>query len=275
VRPIAEGTGARARRRLVHLTRHPIWWARYVWIRELRHREVSFAENPRFRDWRPMYRVARASLARLTQRPVAELDGYFSELEPLQADLLRSVGPLPSAGALMQAPLLYVLVRTLRPKRLIETGISSGYSARLILEALERNQEGHLTSIGIDVFGRTPQPGEAANPLQARRVGWLVPDSLKGRWALRIGTSEEHLPGLVVPGRRDLDLFLHDSLHQYATMRWEYTTAFPALAEGGLLASHDIHANAAWPEFLREHSMGPDEELDHDLGAVRVVAPGR
>ena len=219
-----------------------------------------------------MYRVARASIARLTQRPLSEVDGYFEELGPLQADLLESVGLLPSAGALMQAPLLYVLVRALRPKRLIETGISSGYSARLILEALDRNSDGHLTSIGIDVFGRTPQAGESANPLQARRVGWLVPDRLKARWALKIGTSEEHLPGLLAGGRRDLDVFLHDSLHQYATMRWEYSTAFLALSDSGVLASHDIHANAAWPEFVREHALAGEEELDHDLGAVRTPA---
>jgi Methyltransferase domain len=255
---------------LLHLSGHPLWWAEYVWIRELRHREVTFRQNPRFRDWRPTYRVARAPLARLAQRPVGELDAYFEELAPLQADLLGSVGPLPSAGALMQAPLLYVLVRALRPKRLIETGISSGYSARLILEAIERNGDGHLTSIGIDVFGRTPQPGEAASPLETRRIGWLVPDRLKGAWTLRVGTSEEHLPELVAGGRRDLDVFLHDSLHQYATMRWEYATAFPALSDGALLASHDIHANAAWPEFVREHRLGGDEELDHDLGAVRT-----
>src|SRR5580658_549999 len=85
-RSIAEGAGARARRRLLHLSRHPLWWAEYVWIRELRHREVTFRQNPRFRDWRPMYRVARASLARLAQRPVGELDAYFEELAPLQAD---------------------------------------------------------------------------------------------------------------------------------------------------------------------------------------------
>jgi hypothetical protein len=222
-----------------------------------------------------MYRVARGNLARLTGKPLAELDGYFSELAPLHAELLRDVGQLPTAGALIQAPLLYVIARALRPKRTIETGISSGYSARLILEALERNGEGHLASIGIDVFGRTARPGEAPTPLQNRKIGWLVPESLAHRWSLHVGTSEEHLPALVAGGRRDLDLFLHDSLHQYPTMRWEYTTAFPALADGGLLCSHDIHANRAWPEFLREHALVGDEELDHDLAAVRTPArPG-
>ncbi|MCI4355065.1 MAG: class I SAM-dependent methyltransferase [Thermoplasmata archaeon] len=216
-----------------------------------------------------MYQVSRGALERLTRRPVEELDGFFAELAPLQSDLLRSVGPLPSAGALMQGPLLYVLVRALRPRRLIETGISSGYSARLILEALARNGGGHLTSIGIDVFGRTPQPGEAPTELAARHVGWLVPDGLKDRWTLRIGPSEEQLPPLLDEGTRDLDVFLHDSLHQYATMHWEYASAWPCLSDGGLLASHDVHANRAWPDFLREQNLAGDEELDHDLGAVR------
>ena len=218
-----------------------------------------------------MYRVSRAALARLADRPVAELDGYFDELGSLQSELLRSVGPLPSAGALMQGPLLYVLVRALRPRRIIETGISSGYSARLMLEALERNQAGQLTSIGIDVFGRTPQPGEAPTALAARHVGWLVPERLKGRWSLKIGPSEEQLPPLLQTGR-DLDLFLHDSLHQYATMHWEYASAWPCLTDGGVLASHDIHANRAWPDFLREERLAGDEELDHDLGVVRRPA---
>jgi hypothetical protein len=217
-----------------------------------------------------MYHVARNALARVTGRPVAELDAYFDELTPLQADLLQSVGGLPTAGALMQGPLLYVMARALRPRRVIETGISSGYSARLLLEALERNGDGHLDSIGIDVFGATRRPGEAPTPLDQRHVGWLVPDRLKHRWSLLLGTSEEQLPPLLAGGRKDLDLFLHDSLHQYATMRWEYSTAFPALAPGGLLCSHDVHANQAWPEFLREHALAGDEELDHDLGAVRL-----
>jgi hypothetical protein len=231
---------------------------------------VLFDTNPRFRDWGPMFRVARGPLARLTGRPIDELDRAFAELAPVQAQLRAEAGALPSAGALIQAPLLYVIVRVLRPLRIIETGISSGYSARLILEALDRNGGGHLDSIGVDVFAMRPESSGPGAGLQGRHVGWLVPDRLKERWSLHIGRSEEVLPGLIVPGRRDLDVFLHDSLHQYPTMHWEYSTAFPALASQGLLASHDVHANAAWGDFLREHALHGDVELDHDLGAVRV-----
>ena len=217
-----------------------------------------------------MYRVARRSLARLTARPEVELDGLFAELEPLHAQLRSEAGPLPSAGALVQAPLLYVLVRALGARRLIETGISSGYSARLLLEALDRNGEGHLDSIGIDVFGMGRAPAAAPGGLEGRKVGWLVPDRLASRWTLHLGTSQEKLPPLLAGGARDVDLFLHDSLHQYPTMHWEYETAFPCLAPGAVLASHDVHANRAWPDFLSERRLGGDEELDHDLGVVRL-----
>jgi len=217
-----------------------------------------------------MYRVARTPMARLTGRPLDQLDRAFSELGPLYAQLRAEAGALPSAGALMQAPLLYVIVRVLRPQRIIETGISSGYSARLILEALEKNGGGHLDSIGVDVFALQKDRSATPSALEGRHVGWLVPDRLKGRWDLHVGRSDELLPPLVSPGIRDLDLFLHDSLHQYPTMHWEYSTAFPALAPGAVLASHDVHANAAWGDFLRERALPADVELDHDLGAVRL-----
>lgn len=218
-----------------------------------------------------MFRVARPGLARLTGRTPSELDALFAELVPIHAAIRAEAGPLPSAGALMQAPLLYVLVRALGSRRLIETGISSGYSARLLLEAVARNGGGHLDSIGIDVFGMSQVPRATPDGMGGRPIGWLVPERLRSNWTLHVGTSQEKLPALVA-GRDDVDLFLHDSLHQYATMRWEFSTAFPALTPGGVLASHDVQVNAAWPEFVRAQGLGGDELLDHDLGVVRRPA---
>lgn len=234
---------------------------------------MRFRVNPRFLDWRPMYRVSRTALARVAARPVAELDGYFAELGPLHRTLWDEVGALPSAGALIQAPLLYVLVRARRPARLVETGISSGYSARLILEALRRNGAGHLHSIGIDTFALRDAAHPEASGLGGRAVGWLVPPELKPWWTLHLGKSDDVLPPLVNGAEPPLDLFLHDSLHQYPTMRFEYETASPRLRPGGFLLSHDIHANEAWPEFLAQHPPADADELDHDLGIARVPGP--
>jgi hypothetical protein len=268
---VPESTLARLGRRWTHLTRHPLAWARYVWLTEVRHKEVRFIVNPRFADWGPMWRVSRAPLGRLLGTPPETLDGIFAELAPVHRALLAEAGPVPSAGALMQAPLLYVMVRATRPHWIVETGISSGYSARLILEALQRNGDGgHLDSIGIDVFGLTKDRLDDPAGMGGRRIGWLIPPSLQSNWSLHLGTSEEHLPKLLAARTGPLDVFLHDSLHKYPTMRWEYTTAWPRIPVGGFLASHDVHANRAWPEFVGEHGLsGADEELDHDLGVVR------
>ena len=103
-------------------------------------------------------------------------------------------------------------------------------------------------------------------------MGWLVGAALQPRWSLHVGRSEEHLPRILADTPNGIDLFLHDSLHQYATMRWEYETAYPALRAGGLLGSHDIHANRAWPEFVATRGLVGDEQLDHDLGVVRRPA---
>jgi Methyltransferase domain len=125
---------------------------------------------------------------------------------------------------------------------------------------------GHLDSIGLEVFAARE---ENRARLGGRGIGWLVPDRLKPRWSLLKGKSDDLLPGLLDNLPKGIDLFLHDSLHQYPTMRWEYATAFPRIVPGGFLASHDIHANAAWADFLREHHLAGDEQLDHDLGVVR------
>jgi hypothetical protein len=235
----------------------------------MRHREVDFATNPRFLDFRPMYHVSRRALEALLGTPRATLDGYFAELEPLHRELLAEVAEVPSAGALIQSPLLYVIVRATQPNWVVETGISSGYSARFMLEALARNGHGRLDSVGIDVFAHG-RPGTARpEGLAGRTVGWLVPSRLHAQWGLTIGRSEERLPPLLRPRRGELDIFVHDSLHQYPVMKAEYELAAEALRPGGLLLSHDVHASRAWPEFLQGWHLAGDVELDHDLGAVR------
>jgi hypothetical protein len=217
-----------------------------------------------------MYSVARPALERLTGRPRAELDAYFAELAPLHRELWNGIAHLPSSGAMMQAPLLYVLVRATRPERIVETGVSSGFSARLILEALERNREGRLWSIGIPRVVLGTLEAQVIAEGGERPIGWLVPERLRGRWELRVGPSEMLLELVFDTEVPRATMFIHDSLHSYDRMRDEYRVAWPHLVAGGWLLSHDIHNNRAWPEVVAEHGSGNDEELDHDLGALPV-----
>ncbi len=267
-----ETFGESVARRLYHFAAHPVAWLHWIRVREIGSGELYFRDHPRFLFWNPLYHVARKPLARVLGRPVAELDGYFAELAPLHRTLVGEAAEAPIAGALSQAPLLYVLARAERPRWIIETGISSGYSARLLLEALRRNGVGHLDSVGVDALALRHDAPTGGGRRPSRPVGWLVPEELRSYWTLHLGRSEEILPALVGASPGTLDMFLHDSLHQYATMRWEYATAYPALRPGGLLASHDIHASPAWPEFLAEKGITSAAELDHDLGLARRPA---
>lgn len=265
-----ETTFERWRRRLIHLASHPVLWSRLVWAHEVRHREGPFRLNPRFVDYRPMYRTNRDSLARFLDVPPSTLDGYFAELEPIRAAVRAEVGETMNAGALLQAPLLYLIVRAERPDWMVETGVSTGYSARFILEAMERNGAGHLDSVGIDRFAAGIHSTDLPEGLRGRTVGWLVPDRLRPRWSLHIARSEDALPEILGTHAGVLDGFIHDSLHQYPVMRREYEQGSGAMRPGGLLMSHDIHTSPAWPEFLARHALSGDVELDHDLGIVRL-----
>ena len=55
-------------------------------------------------------------------------------------------------------------------------------------------------------------------------VGWLVPENLQKRWILRLGYAREVLPQLKKE-MDSIDIFLHDSLHTYEHMTFEYEFA--------------------------------------------------
>lgn len=48
----------------------------------------------------------------------------------------------------------------------------------------------------------------------------------------------------------EIDLFVHDSLHTYRNMRFEFEAAWPSLRPGGILISDDVDGNAAFEELM-------------------------
>lgn len=127
---------------------------------------------------------------------------------------------------------IYSIIRELQPDLIIETGIGRGVTTTFILAALNKNGKGKLISIdtGSD-------------------VGQLVPEELKMNWEQKIGKTSIILPLLDFPS---IDIFLHDSLHTYENMLFEFRWAFPKLKEGGLLLSHDIGTNNSFYDFAKE-----------------------
>jgi predicted O-methyltransferase YrrM len=151
----------------------------------------------------------------------------------------------------------YAIVRALRPKTIIETGVANGVSSAHLLLALHKNRQGTLHSIEI---------GDSTYLPTGSKPGWVVPDWLRGRWKFHLGDARQILPKLAreLP---PLDLFAHDSLHTYEHMKFEFEQAFPLLRSGGILIADDALWNEAFWDFARAR-MVPYAQILHGVGVL-------
>lgn len=132
---------------------------------------------------------------------------------------------------------VYALTRWLRPLVCVESGGFIGMSSAFILKAFadEKLVNSKLCSIELS---------------EDCEQGALIPEELRasgGFVALR-GRIEDLLKANRLP--QSIDMFLHDSSHSYQHMLWEFRHFWPRLRDGGLLVSHDVQMNAAFPEFV-------------------------
>ena len=167
---------------------------------------------------------------------------------------------------------LYVIVRALRPEKVLETGGTPGKSTAFILRAMQKNGRGHLYTIDL------PPASAPETQLQSRGAyheelpvgttsGWIVPSELRVRHTQVLGSSREHLPRLLKE-LHSVDVFLHDSDHSYENMTWEFEKALPNLGEGGLLLSDDVLANDSFVDFCRAHHLVSTNV--YNLGVARL-----
>ena len=132
---------------------------------------------------------------------------------------------------------LYGLTRWLRPAVLVESGGFIGMSSAFILKALADEQLATSKLYSIELSEDCEQ-------------GALIPEELRssdGFVPMR-GRIEDFLRSDQLP--QSMDMFLHDSSHSYDHMLWEFRQFWPRLRDGGLLVSHDVQMNAAFPEFV-------------------------
>jgi predicted O-methyltransferase YrrM len=158
---------------------------------------------------------------------------------------------------------LYAVLRKVRPRIAVETGVANGFSTAFSLLALQANGEGELHSIDLPrEVGREYAPdtfykgeGRAGIP-PGSEPGWLIPSDLRERWTLVLGRSQEELPPLLAR-LGTIDSFMHDSEHSFDCMWFEFTAAWPHLRPGGVLLSDDVNSTEAFPRFAREQEREP------------------
>ena len=132
---------------------------------------------------------------------------------------------------------LYLLVRSLNPDTVIATGVSSGESSSYILQAMRDNNKGKLYS--FDLPAAIVEKGLTTIIPEGESSGWAIPEYLRDRWEINLGSSEELLLPLLIKLEK-IDIFFLDSLHTYDHMFFEYTTSWVFIKKNGVLISDDI-----------------------------------
>jgi len=141
--------------------------------------------------------------------------------------------------------IIYSIIRERKPAVIVETGVHVGYSSIIMLYALNKNGKGKL--ISMDNFQCKPD---------------LIPtfildeyfDVLLERWDFYRDNSKVLLMKPFID-KEKVDMFLHDSMHNYETMSWEYQWALNHMENGGLIFSHDINASKAFFEFAKKNGL--------------------
>lgn len=211
--------------------------------------------------------------------PQQDFRALWREVLESVRELGIDVGPESFAGfndadsALARA--LWCIVRHLNCSQVVETGVAHGFTSRCILEALERNGDGQLSSID-----RPP-----LDPDTRARIGIAVPPHLRCRWNLIAGSSRRCLPALL-SRLGTIDLFIHDSLHTERNVRFELDRAWAALRPGGVMVVDDIDSNAGFGSFCAAFSgfralvceaepVRPDDRRFNKKGQFAIVLKDR
>lgn len=139
----------------------------------------------------------------------------------------------------------YTLVRATQPDHVVETGTHLGLGSCAIAAALRRNGHGRLTTIDI-----------------APEAGCLIGEPLASVIDRYTGNSIDVLRAV-----RDVDMFLHDSVHTYDYESRELTAVEPNLRPDAIILSDNSQVTPAlsdWAERSGRHYLFFKElPLDH------------
>ncbi len=180
---------------------------------------------------------------------------FQARLEALRA---RSPGRQTWISPNFDCETIYLVVRSLRPQTVVETGALYGAFSAHILQALHDNGGGQLISLDLP----NPRPDDPPKD-------FLVPEHLRGRSRLILGDVKESMPRLLRE-LKTIDMFLHDSDHTFPHMTWEFVAANTAVRAGGVIASHDAIATAHYPDAFTVFASAAG--FSHDI--FRVVGVG-
>ncbi|WP_085909940.1 class I SAM-dependent methyltransferase [Kiloniella majae] len=141
--------------------------------------------------------------------------------------------------------LLYFLVRYVKPRNVVETGVASGFSSYACLKALEVNKTGDLLSSDFPYF-RIPDP--------ERYIGIIVPEKLKKNWKLFIEGDQKNLPK-ICEAISEINLFHYDSEKSYEGRDFAMSFVKDKLSQNAIVIMDDIQNNDFFFDYINKESI--------------------
>ncbi len=151
--------------------------------------------------------------------------------------ILRSDVRQGGAGAL---PLIYFIVRKIKPDIAIETGVASGWSSSSILTAISANSRGTLFSSDL------PYPNIKGSD---KVVGLIVDDKLKKNWNLYLGEDRVSLPK-ILSKVESVDFLHYDSNKTVVGRELVWKLVEPCLSQNALVIFDDIQDNYHFRDLM-------------------------
>ena len=194
----------------------------------------------------PDSRLTKEDLVNSTREVESHFKSFFDSIKNYES--FSKNKPYPTDYSIQDNSklFLYALCKITQPELVVETGVAYGLSTSYILQALHENKHGMLYSID-SVF----RPWETD-----MMIGSAIPDKLTNHWKLIRGSSKERLNDLL-ESLGQIDIFLHDSMHTYKNMIFEFETSWPHIKNNGFLLSDDISENNSFLEFYTSHNVTP------------------
>ncbi len=165
--------------------------------------------------------------------------------------------------------LTYCVIREKKPKVIVETGTAAGSLTSFLLAALSINKRGKL--ISIDIQPKKKNSLTYDGKLGNKERGAFIPKKYKNRWLFISGDSKIYLPKIMQ--KYNVDFFIHDSLHTYDHMSFEYYTARINMKSNTFIASDDINNyNSAFHDFCAANKLeGWSPFLNPNFGIVKNI----
>jgi predicted O-methyltransferase YrrM len=176
-------------------------------------------------------------LAGCLSRPTPKVSGRHRGLEHL-LECHRNCSGAIGMGDLL---FLHAFVSVLAPKRIIEIGTLSGFSAALLADAVALHQPSESASVVVDTIDLNQQ----CLTNQTKPVGFQIPElvpSLAGRIRVHAGKDACHVKQIARSG--ELELVFIDADHQHPRPTLDLLRVSPFVRPAGWVIIHDIELGA-------------------------------